>query len=506
MSDSTILLIGNNKELADQVQEISGSIPHLRSIALNGIDAAYNYDAWDDVSLVLIHQADQGSAMQVNRLLRMISAARRPVATIVLAEPYDADQSATLLRMGVADYLGLPLDQTRLAHLIEVLTIRSRLSAIAASPEATKLEPAGQTSAALAAKASSAAATAKMVAPVRPEEILIDGDTPQIHTLIEQIRRVAPQSATILLGGETGTGKTRLARQIHELSDRRHEPFLMVNCGTLSSSLIEGELFGHVRGAFEGADTDRPGKFADVGRGTLFLDGVDALPPAVQTKLLRVVEDRSFEPIGATRTMPLQARLIAASNRPLDEEVAERRFRSDLYYRLNVVGFQLPPLRERRDAIATLTNRFLTEIAAGEGRVVDGISDDAMQALQQHDWPGNVRELLNVVKRCVAINPDRSIRREDLPMSVLDGVSRLSTIPNPIHPILAATFSRSSLAQTKGQAEVARISEALEKHGNNRLRAAAELGISRMTLYKKLYKYGLMPPTSSQLGSPGRVG
>lgn len=507
MSDSTILLIGTNKELADQVKEISGSISHLRSIALNGIDAAYNYDSWDDVSLVLIHQADQGSAMQVNRLLRMISAARRPVATIVLAEPYDADQSATLLRMGVADYLGLPLDRTRLTHLINVLTIRSRLSAMASTPGANLMEFAGQVSDVLAAKTSSAAATtAAVVSSHRPEEVLLDGDTPQVQTLIEQIRRVAPQSATILLGGETGTGKTRLARQIHELSDRRDEPFLMVNCGTLSSSLIEGELFGHVRGAFEGADADRPGKFADVGRGTLFLDGVDALPLAIQTKLLRVVEERSFEPIGATRTMPLQARLIAASNRPLDEEVAERRFRSDLYYRLNVVGFQLPPLRERRDAIATLTTKFLNEISANEGRVVDGISDDAMQALQEHDWPGNVRELLNVVRRCVAINPDRSIRREDLPMSVLDGVSRISTMTNPVHPILAATFNRSSLAQTKGQAEVARITEALEKHGNNRLRAAAELGISRMTLYKKLYKYGLMQPTSSQLGSPGRVG
>ena len=499
MTESTILLIGNDKTLADQVQKICEPIADLSSIALNGIDAAYNYESWENVSLVLIHQSNQGSAMQVNRLLRMIAAAQRPVATIVLAEPYDNDQYNTLMQMGVADYLGLPLDKTRLAYLIEVLTIRHRRVSLVTAPEVNLVERVAENVPVKAAKAF-AAATIVAAAASRADQILLDGETPQVITLVEQIRRVAPHSATILLGGETGTGKTRLARQIHELSDRRDEPFLTVNCGTLSSSLIEGELFGHVRGAFDGAEVDRTGKFADVGRGTLFLDGIDALPPAVQTKLLRVVEDRSFEPIGATGTLPLQARLIAASNRPLDEEVAERRFRSDLYYRLNVVGFQLPPLRDRRDAIIKLVQRFLSELTDDSKPVADRISDDAMQALQEHDWPGNVRELKNVIQRCLVINPDRTIRREDLPMSVLDGVSRISTSTTQIHPILAATFNRSSLAQTKGQAELARITEALEKHGNNRLRAAAELKISRMTLYKKLYKYGLMQPTSSQLG------
>ena len=500
MPESSLILISSDKGLAEQVREISETIPGLRSIALNGIDAAYNYQAWDDVGLVLIHQADQGSAMQVARLLRMIAAARRPVATIVLADPYDADQAATLLRMGVADYLGLPLDATRLTYLVDVLTIRKRKVATRAATEVRELDPVEGASSVVATREfSSAAITA--AAASRADQVLLDGVTPQVTTLVEHIRRVAPQSATILLGGETGTGKTRLARQIHELSDRREEPFLTVNCGTLSSSLIETELFGHIRGAFDGADSDRSGKFAEVGRGTLFLDGVDALPPTIQTKLLRVVEERSFEPIGAMRSLPLQARLIAASNRPLDEEVAERRFRSDLYYRLNVVGFQLPPLRERRDAISALAHFFLNEFNAAQGRGVEGISDEAMQALQEHDWPGNVRELRNVVERCVTLNPDRAIRREDLPMAVLDGVSRISTGALPVHPILAATLNRSSLAQTKGQAELARITEALEKHGNNRLRAAGELGISRMTLYKKLYKYGLMQPTTSQLGS-----
>ena len=489
MADATILLISDDSSLAGQVREITDAIRGLDLEVVGGVDAAYNYKHWDGISLALIHQSERGSAMQVARLLRMIAAARRPVATIVLGDPYDDDQAIALLRMGVADYLGLPLDRARLTCLFEILTARHRKSAL---PAAVAVE-AGQ--AAPAPERPTAPALAPAAALEVADVELLDGATPEVAALVDQVRRVASQGATILLGGETGTGKTRLARRIHEISDRRDEPFLVVNCGTLSASLIEAELFGHVRGAFEGATADRPGKFAEVGRGTLFLDGVDALPLPVQTKLLRVVEDRAFEPIGGSEAIPLRARLIAASNRPLDEEVAERRFRSDLYYRLNVVGFRLPPLRERRDAIAKLAERFLEEFAAAEGRVFEPLGEDAMQALQEHDWPGNIRELRNVLARCVAVCPDRTIRREDLPISVLDGAARLAA-PVGVHPIVAAHYSRSSLAQTKGQAELARITEALEKHNNNRLRAAAELGISRMTLYKKLYKYGLMnPPT-----------
>ena len=206
-----------------------------------------------------------------------------------------------------------------------------------------------------------------------------------------------------------------MARQIHELSDRRHEPFLTVNCEVLTCSTIEEELFGQVRDPFAGMGRERAGKFAQAGRGTLFLDGVDALPLPVQAKLLRVVEDRVFEPVGADQPVPLMARLIAASNRPLLEEIAEHRFRSDLFYRLNVVGLQIPPLRERRDAIAPLAQRFLGEFAAAYGREFDPIDEETLQALQEHDWPGNVRELRNVLDRCAATCATRTIRRQDLP-------------------------------------------------------------------------------------------
>src|SRR5208283_1378113 len=197
-------------------------------------------------------------------------------------------------------------------------------------------------------------------------------------------------------------GKTRLARMIHELSLRRDGPFLVIDCGALSAGLIESEMFGHVRGAFTGAARDRVGKLAQVGRGTLLLDEIDALPVELQAKLLRVVEQRVFEPVGSNNPQALVARLIAASNRDLDQEVAANRFRADLYYRLNVVGLELPPLRSEPGRVPALVNQFIAELTERSGRKAHGITADAMHMLQEHEWPGNVRELHNVIERAIA--------------------------------------------------------------------------------------------------------
>jgi transcriptional regulator with PAS, ATPase and Fis domain len=312
-----------------------------------------------------------------------------------------------------------------------------------------------------------------------------------MQRLMEQVRRIAPQDSTVLLSGETGTGKSRLARLIHELSPRRTQPFRVVNCGALSASLIESELFGHVQGAFTGAGRHRTGKLAEVGRGTLLLDEIDALPFALQAKLLLVVEERVFEPVGSNRTLPLQARLIVASNRALDQEVIARRFRSDLYYRLNVIEFHLPPLRDQRERIRPLAEQFLAEFAARIGRTVHGIDARALQALEVYSWPGNIRELRNVLERTVALCSDQDIQLDDLPAELRraqsqGGLSPLSQSAGCLRHPPAAT-----LAQLKEQIEVARITKALQRHRYNRRHAAAELGISRTTLYKKIHKYGL---------------
>jgi transcriptional regulator with PAS, ATPase and Fis domain len=309
--------------------------------------------------------------------------------------------------------------------------------------------------------------------------------------LMKQVRLVAPQDTTLLLSGETGTGKTRLARLIHDLSTRREEPFLVVNCGALAGNLIESEMFGHIKGAFTGAERDRTGKFADVGRGTLLLDEIDALPLILQVKLLRAVEERVFEPVGSNKSAPVLARIIAASNRSLEQEVQAGRFRADLYYRLNVVSFSLPSLRERGTEIARMVPTFIREFAGRNGRLISGISEDAMQALQAYRWPGNIRELRNVIERAVALCPGTMIQLEDLPEATRFGPSGDASDP---HHALLRNGSCSPLDQARWQAEVLQITEALERHCDNRLRAAADLGISRRTFYKKLHRYGLMQP------------
>jgi DNA-binding NtrC family response regulator len=322
------------------------------------------------------------------------------------------------------------------------------------------------------------------------DDPLAEAFGPQLHHLREQVRRVAPQETTILLTGETGTGKTRLARYIHEHSLRRDEPFLVVDCGALSASLIESEMFGHVKGAFTGADRDRAGKFAAAGRGTLLLDEVNSLPLPLQTKLLRAVDERVFEPVGANQPLPLHARLIAVSNVSLPQEVAAQKFRSDLYYRLNVVEFFLPPLCERRPVIAPLARRFLAEFVGRNRPDLQGITMEAMRSLEAYRWPGNIRELRNVLERMVALSCGPVLQFEDLPDAIRSGAVAVAPAPSADASVPHAN-GMLSLSAAKEEAEICRIKQALEKHNNNRQRAAAELGISRMGLYKKLQKYKL---------------
>jgi DNA-binding NtrC family response regulator len=268
---------------------------------------------------------------------------------------------------------------------------------------------------------------------------------------------------------------------------------------------MESELFGHVRGAFTGADRDRAGKCAEVGRGTLLLDEINALSLELQAKLLRVVEERLFEAVGSNRSQPLQARLIVASNRRLEQEEAAGRFRSDLHYRLNVVGFFLPPLRERRDLIRPLAERLLAEFAARNDRPVSGLTAEALDALEGYAWPGNIRELRNVIERGVALCPGSEVQLADLTEAVQRSVRPTGPglaaghpegwLPAGITAHAAAEYPEgpnATLVWTKEKAEATHIAAALKRNDNNRLRAAAELGISRMTLYKKLHRYGLM--------------
>jgi two-component system response regulator PilR (NtrC family) len=462
MPKSTALLISRTASVVAAVQGAVNGIPHLEVEPCASLEPACRHVRRPDVALVLAHLPATGGDEGVTRLLWAVAAARRPCPTLVLADRHHEPQASALLRAGAADFLEVPAELPKLAHLADALTRRLTAPAL----------------------------------PL-PEE---EGTDVGMEALMAQVRRVAGQETTLLFTGETGTGKTRLARLVHELSPRRAEPFLVVDCGALSASLVESELFGHAKGAFTGADRDRPGKLAAAAAGTLLLDEVNSLPLPLQAKLLRAADERVFEPVGSDRPQPVRARLVAASNAPLAEEVAAGRFRADLYYRLNVVGFCLPPLRERPGAVGPLAGRFLREFAARNRPDVAGLSAEAAAALAGYRWPGNVRELRNVVERAVALCGGPLVGLRDLPEAVRSAAAVPAEAGIAVAPSAGPGAGPVTLRQSKAEAEVRRISEALRKHGNNRLRAAAELGISRMGLYKKLHKYGLLEPSPSSAG------
>jgi DNA-binding NtrC family response regulator len=470
MSRSTALLITRDNSLAETVGRLIETVPLLGFQRVDTFEEAGSLAQNTGVVLLLPHLAQESDTADVARLLRAVMQAGRLIHTIVISDLPQGEPVQALLRLGATDCLERPLDQQRFAQILE-LTLTPRA---APTPTARDTKP--------------------LPAPTLVELNQFLYACASIRQLTDQIYRVAPQETTILLTGETGTGKTQLARVIHDLSPRRREPLQVVNCGAIPPTLIESEMFGHVKGAFTGANNDRNGKFYDAGGGTLLLDEIDALSTELQAKLLRVVEERVFEPVGSNRSYAMQARLIVASNRDLEAEVAAGRFRSDIYYRLNVVSFHLPPLRDRREVIPRLIRQFLSEFVMRNGREIDGIAPPAMEALCTYHWPGNVRELRNAIERAVALCPAQEIQLEDLPASICQvrgETGRLAaegtTGSSPLSPF-------KTLSQIKEQAEVARILKVLHSCNNNRQRAAAILGISRMTLYNKMHKYGLLDP------------
>ncbi|WZP00021.1 sigma-54 dependent transcriptional regulator [Isosphaeraceae bacterium EP7] len=505
MPQSKIVIIGSDSRLAASIGCVVRSLGGLCVESIGTIDEAL-LATWADAAVVVIHLTEECQVGGAVALLRTVMAMGRPVPMILIAERPMSEKAYGLVRLGAVDALAQPVDTGRLGYLIETLTLRHRAplgingaGVVRPDPcieEEPRLQPAPRA-------VSTSARVSRVPGSMAGESGEFDFITKSADMIrmVGQVRRVAAQDVTLLLGGETGTGKTRLARLVHDLSPRRSEPFLIVNCGALSSTLIETEMFGHVKGAFTGADRDRVGRFAEVGRGTLLLDEVDMLSPEIQAKLLRVVEDRVFEQVGSNRPTALRARLIAASNRPLIDEVAAGRFRSDLYFRLNVVGFELPPLRERIEGVLPIAERFAAEFSARNGRMPLAISAAASQALLDYDWPGNIRELRNVIERASVLCPGPEITPCDLPESLIRGIASRPGA-EPAEPATVRP-SEPNLARVKGEAELACITEALEKHGNNRLRAASELGISRMTLYKKLYKYGLMESPDDARRDPG---
>jgi DNA-binding NtrC family response regulator len=306
--------------------------------------------------------------------------------------------------------------------------------------------------------------------------------------IFDLIEAVADSTTTILMAGPSGTGKSILARAIHQRSSRRNKAFVEVSCGALPETLLESELFGHVKGAFTGAVRNKEGKFLAADAGTIFLDEVANASPALQVKLLRVLEERQFEPVGSNKTKTVDTRILLASNRNLAEEVKQGRFREDLYYRINVVIINLPPLCERVGDVRLLAKYFLLMYRTQHNKEKVGITDEAMEHLERYTWPGNIRELENVIERSILLSKDKYISPEDLPNSIKQERSTQQ-----------AEYKPMSLKEALAEPEKNLIRKALEANHWNRQETAKALQINRTTLFKKMKQYGLYAE-AEQLG------
>jgi PAS domain S-box-containing protein len=315
-----------------------------------------------------------------------------------------------------------------------------------------------------------------------------------MRRVLEVLPRVAESESTLLVQGETGTGKELVARAVHGLSHRRDGPFVAVNCGALPDSLLESELFGYKAGAFTGATRDKPGRFALARGGTLFLDEIGEVSPALQIRLLRVLQERQYEPLGSSRAEKANVRVIAATNRDLAQMVEQGSFRRDLYYRINVVRIELPPLRQRREDIPLLVQHFIELFNAVQNKRVTGVSADVLGVLTAHDFPGNVRELQNIVEHAFVM--------------LAEGQIELAHLPPDVVPLAPRARSAATLDRTVSAVEAQSIREALERNGGNRAAAARELGMHKSTFFRKVRRLGIELPEldGRSRTKPGRRG
>ncbi len=415
-----------------------------------------------DIELVLAETKLPG--LDGRALLRELRQQRPEVAVILLTAFGTVEDAVSAMREGAADFLGKPFSQEQVR-----LAIDRALERAALVRENQDLRDA------------------------LDDRLELDNfvaTDARMQAVCKTIRAVAPTRTTVLITGESGTGKTLLARALHRLSDRRQGPFVEVNCGALPETLLESELFGHVRGAFTGAVKDRPGKFEAAHGGTIFLDEVGTSSPGFQVKLLRVLQERQIERVGDTRTIPVDVRVVLATNLDLAAAVREGRFREDLYYRIHVVTVEMPPLRARRDDIPLLARHFLHRIARETGRAVTGITPRALALLQQAPWPGNVRQLENVIERAIVLCESAVVDVGDLPPD-LGAIQRPDLPATPVAGPGLLWHPGQTLREALDGAELQILQAALAQHGGSRQTTAQALRINRSTLFHKLRRYGL---------------
>jgi two-component system response regulator HydG len=446
----TVLLVDDDPELCELVKFGLGP-QDMKVTAHASGEQAFAHITAHDVDVVVTDLAMPG--MHGFELIDRIRANCPELPVIVLTGTGDFPTAVAAMRAGAYDFVTKPVDLAALA-----LAVRRAAERRALRAEVSRLR--------------------QVVAEARRFEHLVGGST-AMQQVYDVIQQVGPTDATALITGQSGTGKEMVARSLHQQSKRRDRPFIAVDCAAIPEALIESELFGHVRGAYTDAKLPRVGLLVQASGGTLFLDEIADLPIAVQPKLLRVLQERRVRPIGGDSEQAFDVRLVAATNRDLEQMVQQREFREDLYYRVNVVHIALPPLRVRAGDVLLLAQHFVDHFARMFGRDVRGLTPDAAERLARFSWPGNVRELRNAIERAVAMAQHTLLTVEDLPERIRD-----------YRGIVVAPASDTDLELPLEEIERRHILRVLDANHGNKVAASASLGIDRKTLYRKLMRYG----------------
>ena len=446
----TILIVDDEKNIVSGLEE---------AFTLEGYSVLTAYDgkeAWDKVNtnnVDLVITDLRMPMMNGNELVERISSSYPMLPVIVLTGHGTIETAVESMRKGAVDFFTKPVDLDKLFLVVKKCLANSELQEQnkKLTEEIEKLKN-------------------------QQKYSKIIGKSGKVASLMETINQVAPSKATVLITGESGTGKELVADAIESLSARHGKPFIKVHCASLSSTLLESELFGHEKGAFTGATSQKKGRFELAAGGTLFLDEIGEIDAATQVKLLRVLQEREFERVGGEKTISVDVRVIAATNRDLKEEVRKGNFREDLYFRLAVVEINVPPLRERKEDIDLLSLSFVKEVAKENGREIDGISPHARKALFSYSWPGNIRELKNCMESAVVMAKGKTIEFDDLPSHIRGESEKEKAISLEL-PI------------TMEEAEKALIMETISFASGNKTKAAELLGIGRKTLHRKLSEW-----------------
>ncbi len=446
----TILVIDDEKNIRTGLQaalEMDGYEVLLAEDGTTGLSLALN----NDVDLVITDLRMPGISGE--EVLRRITSETPGIPVIVLTGHGTVESAVEAMRSGAYDFLTKPLNLDRLSLLVKralqnrELILQNRELEQEAGKQKSFEHVIGKSSAML--------------------------------KLFDVVKRVAPTKASVLITGESGVGKELIANALHNLSPRKDKPLIKVHCAALAENLLESELFGHEKGSFTGAVSRKRGRFELAHGGTIFLDEIGEINQSVQIKILRVLQEKMFERVGGEQTMEVDVRVITATNRDLEKEIAEGRFREDLFYRLNVVRIHVPPLRERKDDLPLMISAFVKEFARENGKVIESIEPKARQALYAYDWPGNVRQLRNCIESSVVMATGTVITLDELPPSIRD----MDEVPAISIPV----------GSTMADAEREVILQTLAAQNGNKSRTAEVLGIGRKTLHRKLDEYGFIP-------------